>query len=307
MNKYIDRILSLGIKSDAKIIIPEDKDFRVKQALVELQKLGFELVKSKEMLHHKDKYLEYINSLAFTKNWPKNNLVEYLDNPLNFSMSMVACNDADCLIAGAITPSSEVIRAAIRVIGIKPKVNCVSSIFLMISPDGKRAFTFADCAVIPEPDSNQLVSIASESADFHFLLTNEIPKVAFLSFSTKGSANHYRVDKVKDATKIFNNQYPNIIHDGELQVDTALDPVINKMKVLNSPIKGDANVLIFPNLDAGNIAYKLTQKLAGYTAFGPLLQGLKKPVHDLSRGCTKDDIVNIAAIAALQKDIYANI
>ena len=307
MNKYIDRILSLGIKSDAKIIIPEVTDLRVKKALVKLQKLGFEVVDIKEMTHHKDKYLEYLNSLAFTKHWPKNNLVEYLDNPLNFSMSMVACNDADCLIAGAITSSSEVIRAAIRVIGIKPKVNCVSSIFLMISPDGKRAFTFADCAVIPEPDSNQLVSIAAESANFHFLLTSETPKVAFLSFSTKGSANHYRVDKVKEATKIFNNKYPDIVHDGELQVDAAVDPTINKIKVSNSPIKGDANVLIFPNLDAGNIAYKLTQKLGGYTAFGPLLQGLKKPVHDLSRGCTIDDIVNVAAIAALQKDIYANI
>ena len=177
----------------------------------------------------------------------------------------------------------------------------------MISPDGKKAFTFGDCAVIPEPDSKQLAVIAAESAAFHQLLTGEEPIVAFLSFSTKGSASHYRVDKVREAVDIFRNKYPMIIHDGEVQVDAAIIPEINKIKVPGSPIEGGANVLIFPNLDAGNIAYKITQRLAGYSAWGPLLQGLSKPIHDLSRGCSVDDIINVSAIAAIQRNMYAHI
>jgi phosphate acetyltransferase len=222
-------------------------------------------------------------------------------------MAMVACDDADCLVAGAITSSSEVIRTAIRMIGIRPTSNNVSSIFLMISPDGDNAYTFADCAVIPDPDSKQLASIAAESAEFHHFLTGEEPVVAFLSFSTKGSASHYRVDRVREAVEIFGKKYPQIIHDGEVQVDAAIIPEVNKLKIPNSPINGEANVLIFPNLDAGNIAYKITQRLGGYFAWGPLLQGLNKPVHDLSRGCTVDDIINVSAIAALQRNMYANV
>jgi phosphate acetyltransferase len=192
-------------------------------------------------------------------------------------------------------------------IGIRPTSNNVSSIFLMISPDGDNAYTFADCAVIPDPDSKQLASIAAESAEFHHFLTGEEPVVAFLSFSTKGSASHYRVDRVREAVEIFGKKYPQIIHDGEVQVDAAIIPEVNKLKIPNSPINGEANVLIFPNLDAGNIAYKITQRLGGYFAWGPLLQGLNKPVHDLSRGCSVDDIINVSAIAALQRNMYANV
>ena len=177
----------------------------------------------------------------------------------------------------------------------------------MISPDGENAFTFGDCAVIPEPDSRQLAEIAAESAVFHQLLTREEPIVAFLSFSTKGSASHYRVDKVRDAVEIFGYKFPQIIHDGEVQVDAAIIPEVNKSKIENSPINGGANVLIFPNLDAGNIAYKITQRLAGYSAWGPLLQGLHKPINDLSRGCSVDDIINVSAIVALQRNMYAHI
>ena len=130
---------------------------------------------------------------------------------------------------------------------------------------------------------------------------------AFLSFSTKGSADHYRVKRVSDATRIFSNKYPYIAHDGELQFDSAVDGIIASRKAPGSSLSGNANVMIFPNLDAGNIAYKITEHLAGYSAWGPLLQGLNKPVHDLSRGCSVDDIILVAAIAALQKDIYANV
>jgi phosphate acetyltransferase len=269
--------------------------------------MGFDILQIEDFQDNLDIYLDYLNKLPFTDNWPADNLREFLNDPLHFAMAMVACDDADCLVAGAVTSSSEVIRSAIRMIGIRPTSNQVSSIFFMISPDRNSAFTFADCAVIPEPDSKQLAAIGAESAEFHHFLTGDEPLVAFLSFSTKGSASHYRVDRVRDAVEIFGNKYPQIIHDGEVQVDAAIIPEVNKLKIPNSPINGQANVLIFPNLDAGNIAYKITQRLGGYSAWGPLLQGLNKPVHDLSRGCSVEDIINVSAIAALQRNMYANV
>ncbi len=307
MDSIRDRILNKGLDSKAKIILPEIMDERVFKASKILENKGFNIVDSNGYKNQFEKYLDYINSLPFTKNWPLNNLKEFLNNPINLSMTIVACGDADALVCGVITPSSDVIRSAIRIVGISPESNNVSSIFLMISPDKKKVFTFADCAVIPEPDSSQLSQIAKESAFFHKLLTGTDPIVAFLSFSTKDSASHYRVDKVKDAVKIFGKNNPEILHDGELQLDAAIIPEINKIKVPKSSIKGEANVLIFPNLDAGNIAYKLTQRLAGFSAWGPLLQGLNKPVHDLSRGSSIEDIVNVSAIAAMQTKVYADV
>ena len=306
-HKYHDRIINLGREAGAHIVLPEINDERISKAGEQLSSMGFNLVNIEDNKENVDIYLDYLNQLSFTDNWPAENLREYLNDPLHFAMVMVACDDADCVVAGAVTSSSEVIRSAIRIIGIRPASNHVSSIFLMISPDGTHAYTFGDCAVIPEPDSKQLASIAAESAEFHQFLTGEEPRVAFLSFSTKGSASHYRVDKVQDAVKIFGNKYPQIIHDGEIQVDAAIIPEVNTIKIPNSPLNGEANVLIFPNLDAGNIAYKITERLGGYSAWGPLLQGLNKPIHDLSRGCSVDDIINVSAIAALQRNIYANV
>ncbi len=306
-HKYRERIINLGKEAGAQIVLPEKEDPRIGEAAKELSSMGFHILQIEDFQDNVDLYLDYLNSLPFTDNWPTDNLRKFLNDPLHFAMAMVACDDADCLVAGAITSSSEVIRTAIRMIGIRPTSNNVSSIFLMISPDGDNAYTFADCAVIPDPDSKQLASIAAESAEFHHFLTGEEPVVAFLSFSTKGSASHYRVDRVREAVEIFGKKYPQIIHDGEVQVDAAIIPEVNKLKIPNSPINGEANVLIFPNLDAGNIAYKITQRLGGYFAWGPLLQGLNKPVHDLSRGCTVDDIINVSAIAALQRNMYANV
>jgi phosphate acetyltransferase len=306
-HKYRERIINLGKEAGAQIVLPEKEDPRIGEAAKELSSMGFHILQIEDFQDNVDLYLDYLNSLPFTDNWPTDNIRKFLNDPLHFAMAMVACDDADCLVAGAITSSSEVIRTAIRMIGIRPTSNNVSSIFLMISPDGDNAYTFADCAVIPDPDSKQLASIAAESAEFHHFLTGEEPVVAFLSFSTKGSASHYRVDRVREAVEIFGKKYPQIIHDGEVQVDAAIIPEVNKLKIPNSPINGEANVLIFPNLDAGNIAYKITQRLGGYFAWGPLLQGLNKPVHDLSRGCTVDDIINVSAIAALQRNMYANV
>ena len=306
-SKYSERILDLVKDSSSRILLPESNDTRVKEALPVLKSLGLEIVHNHNYEHKRDYYFEYLKSMPFTNNWISEKIYEYLKNPLYFSMVMLACDEADGLVAGASTPSAEIIRSAIRIIGIKKTSNIVSSVFFMISPNRKNAFTFGDCAVVPEPDSNQLAEIAYEAARFHQLITGLEPKVAFLSFSTNASAEHYRVDKVRNAAAIFRKKYPQIINDGEIQLDAAIIPKINKIKFVDSDIKGDANVLIFPNLDAGNIGYKLTQHLAGYTAWGPFLQGIKKPVHDLSRGCTTDDIINVSAIASIQRNLYANI
>ena len=191
----------MGKESGARIVLPEMNDKRVQEAVTELISSGFEVLNHTDFQDNLDTYLEYINSLPFTDNWPEKNLREYLDDPLHFSMAMTACDAADGVIAGAATPSSEVIRSAIRLIGIHPNAKNVSSIFFMIAPKGDTAYTFADCAVMPEPDSKQLAAIAGDSAEFHQLLTGDEPKVAFLSFSTKGSASHYRVDRVREAVE----------------------------------------------------------------------------------------------------------
>lgn len=221
-----------------------------------------------------------------------------LQNPLYYGASMVEAGLVDGCVAGAVAPTAEVIRAAIHVLGLKPDTSTVSSTFLMSLPDG-RVFTYADCGVVPYPDEQQLADIALQSAQTHRLLTEEEPRVAMLSFSTKGSAKHPRTELVKKALGIAQKKSPNLIIDGELQFDAAFVPAIAKRKAPDSNVAGQANVFIFPNLDAGNIAYKITERLAGATATGPILQGVAKPMMDLSRGCDWEDIVNAACVAAL--------
>ncbi len=307
MANYKERIREIAKLSKATIVLPETDDNRIKSAIPLIRKLGIEVSPLMNSSENYEKYIEYLSRLKFTKNWPLDEIKKCLDNPLNLGIVMVACGDADGLVAGANTTTSDVIRSAIRIVGVQQNSKWVSSIFFMISPDGERAYTFTDCGVIPEPTSEQLVTIAKDASEFHQLLSGDDSRVAFLSFSTKGSASHYRVDRVQDAVRIFGNKFGHIPFDGELQFDAAIDSSIASKKAPNSPLNGDANVMVFPNLDSGNIAYKITEKLANYTAWGPLLQGLNKPVHDLSRGCSIDDIVNVACITALQKDAYANI
>ena len=307
MNKYRERILRMGKETGARLVLPEINDNRIQDARQELVSMGFHVLNHEDFEEKIEFYLDYIQQQPFTANWPEENLREYLKDPLHFAMVMEVCDDADGVIAGAETASNEVIRTAIRIVGIHAASSWVSSIFFLISPQGDRAYTFADCAVIPEPDSKQLAVIGGDSAEFHHLLTGEEARVAFLSFSTKGSATHYRIDRVREGVEIFACQYPHIPHDGELQIDAAIIPEISQMKAPESPIAGKANVLISPNLEAGNIAYKIAQHMGGYSAWGPLLQGLNKPVHDLSRGCSVDDIINVAAITAMQKNAYANV
>ena len=301
INKYQERVIEIGRTKSAKLILPEKDDPRVSLAKRQLSELGYDLVDPEDFRSRESHYAKILEQERFFNKMTEEAKIKYMNDPLNFSMMMVSNGDADGLVAGAVTSTSDVLRSAIRIVGVTPHSKWVSSSFFMISPNADAAYTFADCAVIPEPTSDQLASIAGESASNHSLLTGEEPRVAFLSFSTKGSANHRRVSHVKDAVKKFSENHPNILHDGELQLDSALVPAVAANKAKDSPLAGKASVLIFPSLEAGNIAYKITERLAGYTALGPLLQGLNKPVHDLSRGCSSADIVNVATIAAMQK------
>ena len=299
-NNFLKNLFERALENKSSIILPEITDDRVKRATLELKKLGFNIIDINDFSDN-SKYIEYILKQKFSNNWPENEIIKYLQNPLNKAMTILACNEVDGLVAGASTSTADVLRSALRIVGINPNYKWISSSFLMINQNN--IYTYSDCAVIPEPTPEQLALIAKASSDMHQLITNEKPRIAFLSFSTNQSANHYRVDRVRQAVEIFGKKYPDIIHEGEIQFDAAISNDIAERKNINTKLKGSANVFIFPNLDAGNISYKITRQLAGFDAWGPLLQGLNRPVHDLSRGCSVDDIMNVVAITSIQKPI----
>jgi phosphate acetyltransferase len=222
---------------------------------------------------------------------------EIVVKDLFFGAMMVREGMADGSIAGSTASTGDVMRAGIQCVGMPEGISIVSSFFLMLFPD--KVFSFADCAVVPNPDSNQLADIAISTADNHRKLTDKEPFVAMLSFSTKGSAQHELIDKVIEATKVVKEKRPDLNADGEFQFDTAVIESIGKKKAPGSTVAGKANVMVFPDLNAGNIAYKIAQRLGGAEAIGPLVQGLNKPCFDLSRGCSVDDIVNTTAFAAV--------
>lgn len=225
---------------------------------------------------------------------------ETIKRDIFFGAMMVKEGMADSSVAGSTASTADVMRAAIQCVGMPEGISIVSSFFMMIFPD--KVYSFGDCAVVPNPDENQLADIAVTTADNHRKLTGEEPYVAMLSFSTKGSAKHELIDKVIEATNIAKNKRPDLNIDGEMQFDAAIIDSIGKKKAPGSSVAGRANVLIFPDLQSGNIGYKITQRLANAEAVGPIVQGLNKPLFDLSRGCSVDDIVNTAAISLLMAD-----
>lgn len=227
-----------------------------------------------------------------------------VDDPIVVGCLMVKAGEADGCVAGASRPTPDVIRAGLRVFGVAPAPSpelgaIVSSSFFFVLPSGQ-TISYGDCGVVPDPDAPQLATIAAATADTFGQLSGDQPRVAMLSFSTKGSAEHDRVAKVREATALVKTHHRNLPCDGELQFDAAWVPEIGESKAPGSAVAGRANVFIFPDLDSGNIAYKITERLGGAMAFGPLLQGLNGVLHDLSRGCSADDIVNTAVIASLQ-------
>ncbi len=225
---------------------------------------------------------------------------ELMKDVLYYGAMMVRLGDAAGGVTGAAHATGDVMRAAIQTIGLAEGIKVVSSIFIMVMPkeDG-RVFSFADCAIVPQPDAEQLASIAMASAGSHKAITGVEPIVGMLSFSTKGSAKHDDVDKVIEATRIVKEHAPNIKVDGELQLDAAIVEKVGAKKAPGSEVAGKANVLVFPDLDAGNIGYKLTQRLAKADAIGPIVQGLAKPFYDLSRGCSADDIMKLSAVCGV--------
>ena len=220
-------------------------------------------------------------------------------HPLYFANLLVALGEADGCVAGAVHATSDVVRAAIHVHGLKKDSVLVSSFFLMGLSDG-RVLTYADCGVNPEPNAQELASIGIDAGINHRLLTGEEPRIAFLSFSTKGSAEHAAVSNVQEAVTIARSLQPSFTIDGELQFDAAFVPDVAARKAPDSPLRGKANVFVFPDLTSGNIAYKITERIGGAMALGPILQGLARPSNDLSRGADVDSIVNVVAITALQ-------
>lgn len=327
--KFIENIKQKAKQNIKTIVLPEATDVRVLEAVDTICKEDFAkivLIGNKEEILKKasenkldiskaeiitpessEKYDEYVNTfyeLRKQKGMTLEKAKEIILDPIYYGTMMVKLNDADGLVSGAAHSTADTLRPALQILKTAPNTKLVSAFFVMSVPDcnlGENGtFVFGDCGLNANPNSEELSEIAISSAKSFKQLIGEEPKVAMLSYSTYGSAKSEQVDKVKEATNLVRQKENNLIIDGELQLDAAIIEEVAKMKAPESKVAGHANTLIFPNLDAGNIGYKLVQRLAKAEAYGPLCQGIAKPVNDLSRGCSAQDIVGVVAITAVQ-------
>ena len=328
---FIEEIKERAKKDIKTIVLPEAEDIRTLEAtkmVLDEKYAKVILIGNKEKVLEKakennidisgveiinpiesekyDEYVELLYNLRKHKGMTEEQAKELVKDPTYYGMLMLKDekSEADGLVSGAVHSTSDTLRPALQILKTKPGTKLVSAFFVMVVPDctfGENGtFIFADSGLNENPNEEQLSEIAiSSSESFHQLVGKEA-KVAMLSYSTKGSAKSELTEKMISATKLVKEKAPELIVDGELQLDAAIIPEVAKFKAPDSPVKGEANVLIFPNLDAGNIGYKLVQRLAKAEAYGPLCQGIAKPVNDLSRGCNSDDIVGVVAITAVQ-------
>lgn len=304
----VDKIRRKAKLSLKTIILPETEDKRVIEAarIIEREKIAKVILLGADKMnaHDKERFSGEFYELRKAKGITLEEAKKTLATPLYYAAMMVRNGLADGFVAGASHTTPDLVRAAIQCLGVDERMGVASSCFIMIVPDCRYGeegtFIFSDCGVIPEPNSRQLAYIAVTAAQLVDKILDFQPRIAMLSYSTKGSAKSKFVDEVREAMELARKLRPDLLIDGELQVDAAIDPQVAQIKYPDGILKGRANVLIFPNLEAGNIGYKLVQRLAKARAIGPLILGLNKPCSDLSRGCEVDDIVDCVAVTAIR-------
>ncbi|MES2306042.1 MAG: phosphate acyltransferase [Gemmatimonadota bacterium] len=303
---FSERLRSRAAGTRARIVLPEGDDPRIVAAAAEMQRLGLgkpELLGSTGWKATDHPAFSRVASHLLARR-PKAvrdpaHARELAHDPLRFAAALVALGEAEGCVAGAVSTTADVVRAALWCIGLRPGLGTVTSAMYHGLPDG-RVLTYTDIAVLPMPTADQLADAAMAAAADRRALVGDTPVVAFLSYSTRGSAGGADPERMQQALARFRTMAPEVVADGELQLDAAIVPEVAQRKCPDSPVRGQANVLVFPSLDAANIAYKLTERLAGASAAGPLLQGLAQPMSDLSRGASPDDIVDVIAMVALQ-------
>lgn len=301
--KAADDIISRKI---ANVIFLGDKKRILEEAAkLNLQHIGEATIYNPEDEAFTEKYAELFKELRKSKGISIEEARKTVKDALYLGCLLIKAGDADAMVAGALSPTSSVLRAAFQVLKTKPGISVVSGAFIMLLPENvpfgqDHMLVFADCAVVPDPTAEELAQIAVATAKTTKDIAGLDPVVAILSFSTKGSAKHEKIDKIIKATEIAHAMAPDLKLDGELQSDAALVESVGKLKAPESKVAGKANTLIFPSLETGNIAYKLVQRLAGAGAVGPILQGLAAPVNDLSRGATVEDIINTIIVTCNQ-------